>query len=159
MPFGSKVPIFTVTSTDMMAPFIVYPMLWLGLHLPFGSFTRTHDYSYGLYVYGFVASQFLCFYGVYHWGYVPFTLATVVLTAAMAVASWHLVEHRALSLKSWNHLTHNAGRVAQAQSPFRCSTCRPWEPARTSALTFLPIAKEERDRTAYRRSQPEPITG
>jgi peptidoglycan/LPS O-acetylase OafA/YrhL len=82
-------------------PAIAYLILWLAARLP----ARLHwigqknDYSYGMYVYGFLVQQFTASFGWNHWGYVPWTLACVVLTAGCAWLSWHGIEKRALSLK------------------------------------------------------------
>lgn len=60
-----------------------------------------NDYSYGMYVYGFVVQQCLAALGVYRWGYWPFMLVALPLTFVLAWLSWHVVEKQALSLKSW----------------------------------------------------------
>jgi peptidoglycan/LPS O-acetylase OafA/YrhL len=102
LPLGNSLPGFTLTSMDLTALFITYPMLWLGIHLPLQRVGATNDYSYGMYIYAFPIQQLLALWGVYHWGYVPYLLSTVVLTAATAVASWWLIEKRALRLKAWS---------------------------------------------------------
>lgn len=60
-----------------------------------------NDYSYGIYVYGFLVQQVLAYFGVYRLGYVPFVLIALIITAGCAWVSWHLVEKRALALKDW----------------------------------------------------------
>lgn len=79
---------------------LIYIMIWVGMQprLVFG-LLRKGDYSYGLYLYGFVIQQTLVFLlpGLRQWYYVfPATLA---LTLMFAVCSWHFVEKPALRLK------------------------------------------------------------
>jgi len=79
---------------------LTYIMIWVGLQpaLAFSLF-KTGDYSYGLYLYGFVIQQslVLLFPGLRFWWFnFP---ASLLLTFACAVASWHLVEKPALGLK------------------------------------------------------------
>jgi peptidoglycan/LPS O-acetylase OafA/YrhL len=57
------------------------------------------DYSYGLYLYGFVIQQCIATFGppVQHWYLnIPISLP---LAFGVAVASWHLVEKHALRLR------------------------------------------------------------
>ena len=61
-------------------------------------FLRGHDYSYGLYLYGFIVQQTLVhFLGVHS----PILdgLMALPITLVFAVVSWHFVERRALSMK------------------------------------------------------------
>ncbi len=62
---------------------------------------RRNDYSYGVYLYGWVVQQILAFLGVWQWGYVPYVALSLVGAFACAWVSWHLVEKRALQLKDW----------------------------------------------------------
>lgn len=81
----------------------VYLVLYLGARLP-GWFQRIgakNDYSYGIYVYGFLVQQVLAYLGVHRWGYVPFSLIALAVSAGFAWLSWHGVEKRALQLKGW----------------------------------------------------------
>lgn len=80
-----------------------YALLYLAARLPrslqwIGS---RNDYSYGVYVYGFLVQQCLAALGVYRWGYVAYVLITIPLTFGLAWLSWHCIEKRALALKSW----------------------------------------------------------
>jgi peptidoglycan/LPS O-acetylase OafA/YrhL len=99
LPLGSDVPPWTLTSLDFTAIFLAYPLLWLGIHLPLHKVGARNDYSYGLYIYAWPVQQLLALWGVYKWGYVPYTALALLGTAVLAVASWWLVEKRALSLK------------------------------------------------------------
>lgn len=62
---------------------------------------RYGDFSYGVYIYGFPIQQAVTQRLVHEagWGFWPGMLCAVGLTGVMAVASWHLVEKRALRLK------------------------------------------------------------
>lgn len=77
-----------------------YLVLYLAL-VPSGAirqFNRCGDYSYGIYIYAFPVQQMLAFY----WkGITPYEmlLSSFVVTILFAIASWHLVEKRALALK------------------------------------------------------------
>jgi peptidoglycan/LPS O-acetylase OafA/YrhL len=78
---------------------LVYPLLWLGIHLPFHRIGAHNDYSYGVYVYASPVQQLLAIWGVQHWGMPAYTVLGIVGTVPLAVASWWLVEKRALRLK------------------------------------------------------------
>jgi peptidoglycan/LPS O-acetylase OafA/YrhL len=84
-------------------PAIAYFVIWLAAALPksFHWIGSKNDYSYGIYVYGFLVAQFTAFLGWYHWGYVPWVLATLAITVGCAWLSWHGIEKRALSLKDF----------------------------------------------------------
>lgn len=80
-----------------------YFLMYLAVRLPrqlqwIGS---KNDYSYGVYVYGFLVQQSLAAAGVHEFGYVPYVVVALVLTSFLAWASWHGLEKRALALKSW----------------------------------------------------------
>jgi len=100
IPLGNDAPGYSLTSTDLVAPVLGYILLWLGIHLPFQRIGARNDYSYGVYIYAFPVAQLLAMWGVYRWGYVAYTSCTLALTIPLAVASWWLVEKRALALKS-----------------------------------------------------------
>ena len=100
LPLGNRIPAFTLTSTDLTAVFLVYPLLWLGIHLPFQKVGSRNDYSYGVYIYAFPVQQLLVIWGFNRWGYWAYALLVVVVVAPFAVASWWAVERHALRLKS-----------------------------------------------------------
>jgi len=85
----------------LTGPALVYPVLWLGAHLPCRRIGVTNDISYGMYIYGWPVGQLLVLAGVQAAGYVPFTLATLAGTVPLAAASWWLVEKRALKARNW----------------------------------------------------------
>jgi peptidoglycan/LPS O-acetylase OafA/YrhL len=92
-----------------------YLVIYLALErrLPFFNAARFGDLSYGLYIYGWPVEQILVRLngGAMAWPTL-FALA-LPITAALAFASWHLVEARALRLKPRNALRAE-GRLAAA---------------------------------------------
>lgn len=80
-----------------------YFILYLGARLPraLHRVGAKNDYSYGVYIYGFLVEQVLAFFGLYKWGYLPYTLISVVISLGMAWLSWHGIEKWAMSLKDW----------------------------------------------------------
>lgn len=98
LPVGGTVPAYSLTTGSMAAPLLVYPLLWVGLHLPFESVGRRHDYSYGVYLYAFPIQQALRLAGAGALGFAGYTAVVVGFTLACAIASWHLVESRAMRL-------------------------------------------------------------
>ena len=100
LPLGNGVPAFTFTSVDLTAVVLIYPLLWLGIHLPFQRIGARNDYSYGVYIYGFPVQQILVVWGLNRWGYVPYTLISMIVVGPCALASWWVVEKHALKLKS-----------------------------------------------------------
>ena len=99
IPVGNAVVVQTLTRSDISAVLLVYPVLWLGAHLPGRRIGSRNDYSYGVYIYAFPVAQLLALWGVYRWGYVPYTALTLVATFPLAMASWWVVERRALRMK------------------------------------------------------------
>ncbi|HYI32412.1 MAG TPA: acyltransferase [Glaciibacter sp.] len=82
-------------------PAIAYCMLWAAARLPavLRKVGAKNDYSYGIYVYGFLVEQVLAYLGVQAFGYVPFAVLALGITVACAWVSWHVIEKPALSLK------------------------------------------------------------
>lgn len=60
-----------------------------------------NDYSYGIYIYGFLVQQTTAYFGWHKLGYVPYVIFALVISFGFAWVSWHLVEKRAMALKSW----------------------------------------------------------
>ncbi len=82
-------------------PALVYPVLWLGAHLPFRAVGATNDLSYGVYIYAFPVGQLLALGHVQRHGYFVMALATVAATLPLAAASWWGVERWALRAREW----------------------------------------------------------
>jgi peptidoglycan/LPS O-acetylase OafA/YrhL len=83
-------------------PAFAYALLWMAARLPRGLqwIGSKNDYSYGMYLYGFLIEQVIAYFGWYRWGYFPFVLIAILLTAGCAWLSWHAVEKHALALKN-----------------------------------------------------------
>jgi peptidoglycan/LPS O-acetylase OafA/YrhL len=82
-------------------PAFAYFLLWAAVKLPRSVqwIGAKNDYSYGIYVYGFLVQQFTAYLGWHNWGYVPWVAATLIVTFGCAWLSWHGVEKRAMMLK------------------------------------------------------------
>ncbi|MGF1342016.1 MULTISPECIES: acyltransferase [unclassified Streptomyces] len=83
-------------------PAFAYLLLWLAIRLPapFRRVGARHDYSYGMYIYGFVVQQSLVAIGFARWGFWPYLAMSLAGALAAAVLSWHLVERPAMRLKN-----------------------------------------------------------
>jgi len=98
----------------LTGPALVYPVLWLGAHLPFRRVGAHNDISYGMYIYGFPIGQLLALAGVEHWGYAPFATLSIICTVPLAAASWWGLEKWALRARRWHPLIqHRPVRVAE----------------------------------------------
>ena len=85
----------------LTGPALVYPVLWLGAHLPCRRIAATNDISYGVYIYGFPVSQLMAIARVQSAGYIPFMLASLACTIPFAAASWWGLEKWALKARNW----------------------------------------------------------
>lgn len=83
---------FGLSLATLAAPVLVYPVIWCACHMPGHDTFRRNDYSYGVYIYAFVVQQALIMTGFAGRGYVEFLAVTLLMTGALAVASWWLVE-------------------------------------------------------------------
>ena len=81
----------------------VYFVMYLAAALPrqVQWIGKKNDYSYGVYIYGFLVQQVTAYLGWYKLGYTPYVAIALVLTFACAWLSWHLVEKWAMRLKNW----------------------------------------------------------
>ncbi|MGS2613475.1 acyltransferase family protein [Micromonospora sp. LZ34] len=84
-------------------PAFAYLLVWLSARMPrrLHWVGRSNDYSYGIYIYGFLLQQVMASLGWSRWGFVPFALMSVAAAWAVAFLSWKLVERPALLLKDW----------------------------------------------------------
>jgi len=92
-------PAYYFRASDLGAPLIAYPLLWLGAYLPFQRIGAVNDYSYGIYIYAYPVTVLLSIWGANKLGYVPFALFGIAATAPLAAASWWMIEKRAMSLR------------------------------------------------------------
>jgi peptidoglycan/LPS O-acetylase OafA/YrhL len=77
-----------------------YVCVWLAVSLPFRNFEAHGDFSYGLYIYGWLVAQMLAVFYVYELGPIAYIALSAVLTFGCAFLSWHLVEAPAQRLRS-----------------------------------------------------------
>jgi peptidoglycan/LPS O-acetylase OafA/YrhL len=134
VPFDSRLAIFALVlglvslrfgGFDIFGPpTMTYFFLWLAAWLPkgFQKIGSPNDYSYGVYVYGFLVQQLLAYVGVYRLGYLPFAIIAVVISTVFAWLSWHLVEKQAMRLKDWGpgrgvRYWYDRIRPARARTP------------------------------------------
>ncbi|WP_194912501.1 acyltransferase family protein [Catenulispora rubra] len=84
-------------------PAFAYLLFWLALKLPrpFPVLWHDNDFSYGIYIYGFVVEQALAVMAFNRHGQLAYLMASLVGTLALAVPSWFLVEKQAMKLKRW----------------------------------------------------------
>ncbi|MFL9786813.1 acyltransferase family protein [Vibrio cyclitrophicus] len=94
-------PIFNM----IYVPALSYLLLFI-VYIPKGIITRFNylgDYSYGLYIYGFVVQQFLIFQ-FDHLSVLELTFFSTIVSLVFSVASWHFIEYpmtkRKLSIKT-----------------------------------------------------------
>jgi peptidoglycan/LPS O-acetylase OafA/YrhL len=99
LPAGGYVPAFDLTASYLVAPLVAYPLLWLGIHLPFDRVGSQNDYSYGVYIYAYPVTVLLAIWHAEKLGEPVFIVLCIVATAPFAMASWWLIEKRALRLK------------------------------------------------------------
>ena len=77
-----------------------YLCIWAGAVLPLHRIGVKRDYSYGMYIYGWPVLQLASFAGLNKLGLVVYLPVVLVVTVVLAAGSWHLIESRALRLKS-----------------------------------------------------------
>lgn len=80
---------------------LCYAVLWLGTRLKMQRWDRIGDPSYGVYLYGWPVETLLAEYRVYPhvhiWLYIA---ASIIISTALGLISWHLVEKHATKLRS-----------------------------------------------------------
>jgi hypothetical protein len=100
LPTGGLIPTFSFTPGDIGMPFLIYTVLWLGIHLPFRTIGSKNDYSYGIYIYGWPITELMILWHANRLGLPLYLTLCFVATIPFAVASWWLVEKRSLRLKN-----------------------------------------------------------
>ncbi len=101
LPSGGHLPQNQFTDGSFFSPAIVYPVLWLGAHLPLQRVGSKNDYSYGVYIYAYPVQQLLAMWGVIRFGFLAFTGLAILITVPLAVCSWWGIEKHALKLKGF----------------------------------------------------------
>ncbi|MGA9141220.1 MAG: stage II sporulation protein M [Methanocella sp.] len=118
--------VLSVWSYDLLllTSLICLPYVVLGIafkSIPFlGTIGKRGDISYGLYIYHYPVQQML----VNFFGFSPLKLffATLLITVPLAWLSWHLIEHRALSLKNIDHKIFKADIPGALARPIKALT-------------------------------------
>jgi peptidoglycan/LPS O-acetylase OafA/YrhL len=85
---------------QLVAPLFTYTLLWIASVLPSPSLVKSHDLSYGVYVYAWPVTQLLVLIGAGRYGWVPLVVVIMVSTLVLATLSWLLVERPAKDLMS-----------------------------------------------------------
>jgi peptidoglycan/LPS O-acetylase OafA/YrhL len=79
-----------------------YLVLWAACVIPLYRVGVKHDYSYGMYIYGWPVMQLASLFGAAALGLPVYLLIVLIGTLAFAAPSWYLVERHALKLKNAN---------------------------------------------------------
>ena len=87
---------FSMVSTILLYPAFAYGLLWLASANFLKKLKPKHDYSYGIYLYGFVVQQIVASISPSLNNYLAFFIS-VPVTVALAALSWHWVERPCLS--------------------------------------------------------------
>ena len=117
MPVGSPTPGDALTSASLLAPALVYAVLWLGIHIPFHHLGSANDGSYGKYIYAYPVQVLLGIWGVARWGYIAYATLGVLATIPLAMASWWLIERPVLRLKKWTPLSSKNRKPSAVADP------------------------------------------
>jgi len=99
LPTMGRLPAFSFTPIDIFSPFVVYAVLWLGIHLPFKGVGNKNDYSYGIYIYGMPTTIILVLFGAPKLGVGIYMTLCMLIVIPFALMSWWLVEKRSMALK------------------------------------------------------------
>ncbi|WP_051724149.1 acyltransferase family protein [Micromonospora chokoriensis] len=86
---------------------VALPKRWSGI-------SRRHDYTYGIYIYGFPVQQMIALLGGARFGMAGYIVLSLLGALLCAVLSWHLVERPALGFKTGSGRARHrrAGRTA-----------------------------------------------
>lgn len=87
---------FPAFGKQLASPTMAYLVLYFGSVLPSPGFTKVHDISYGVYIFHFPIIQFLIALKVHLLGFWPFLFITLLITCALATASWFGIERAAM---------------------------------------------------------------
>ena len=77
---------------QMAAPFLTYVILWIADAVPSPRFFQVHDFSYGVYIWGFPLTQMAALFGFHHASVPVLSVALIALTLVGAAVSWFLIE-------------------------------------------------------------------
>jgi peptidoglycan/LPS O-acetylase OafA/YrhL len=104
-------------------PALVYVLAWAAVRMPRALrwIGRRNDYSYGVYIYGFIGQQVFASLGWSRWGYLPFIAMSLAAAFAAAALSWHLIERHALAFKDWTPRRRRPAQLALPRVPAQVS--------------------------------------
>lgn len=77
---------------QMAAPFLTYVILWIADAVPSPRFFQVHDFSYGVYIWGFPLTQMAALFGFHHASVPVLSVALIASTLVGAAISWFLIE-------------------------------------------------------------------
>ncbi|MEU1588187.1 acyltransferase [Micromonospora sp. NPDC005710] len=99
-------------------PAFAYLVLFAAVALPkrLSSISRRHDYTYGIYIYGFPVQQMIALLGGTRFGMLGYIVLSLLGALLFAVLSWHLVERPALGFKTGSGRARHR-RAGRATSP------------------------------------------
>ncbi|MGY1784022.1 acyltransferase family protein [Geodermatophilus sp. SYSU D00698] len=131
----------TAWGAQLVAPLFAYSLLWLASALPSPQLVKTHDVSYGVYVYSWPSTQLLVLFGADH-GWVPLVLQVMTLTLILAVLSWLLVERPAKDLVTRRPSTPHQATLPAVPTPRSVgrSTAVTTEPALPAVPVMAPVS-------------------
>jgi len=89
-----------------------YVLLSLAYRLPFSSFGRPGDASYGVYLYAAMIQHWLCLFGIHHSGLPVYLGTSILLSLAFGILSWLLVERWTIELGRWIIVRYGLGGKA-----------------------------------------------
>lgn len=79
----------------------LYFLMWVAVRLPLTRWARFGDFSYGIYIYAWPLMTLATYFGLQKYGWIVYHVVVVGAVHLVAVASWHLIEKPAMSLKDW----------------------------------------------------------
>ncbi|MFI6132804.1 acyltransferase family protein [Micromonospora sp. NPDC051141] len=113
-------------------PAFAYLLLFAAVTLPkrLSRISRRHDFTYGIYIYGFPVQQGIALLGGARFGMITYIALSLLGTMLFAVLSWYLVERPALAFKTGSSRSRRRstqGRLASGAlpAPITGSTGRP----------------------------------
>jgi peptidoglycan/LPS O-acetylase OafA/YrhL len=93
----------SIPKINLFSEFVFLPLIVLNLSFIKGRlnhFGKYGDFSYGIYLYGFIIQQMVVYFNITSSPIILFLISYPVAIVA-GVLSWHLIEKKALSYKKW----------------------------------------------------------